>query len=143
MRPLRWATVPILSLRRSSVAAGSVSWTVSSIALLRRLGGAAFPFDRLAPHVIGEPHRVGAELRPAVGRNPRTGAARGEAEHVHRHRHAACVAIADLDVAIDDHGRAYEPPRDHDAAVAERFELLLKRGDIRVRIERSDHAQAR
>src|SRR6476659_599569 len=134
--------MPISSLRRSSVLAGSVSWTVSSIALLRRLGGAVVPFDRLAPHVVGEPHRVAAELRAPVGRNPRAGAARGKAEHVYRHRHAAGMAIADLDVAIDDHRRADESHRAHADAVAERLELLLQRGDLRVRVARSDHAQA-
>jgi hypothetical protein len=32
---------------------------------------------------------------------------------VHAHRHAAGVAVADLDVAIDDHGRAHEAHRAH------------------------------
>src|SRR5262252_10930839 len=47
--------------------------------LLGRLGRAAFPFHRGAPHVVREPHRIGPELDAPVGENPRAGAARGQA----------------------------------------------------------------
>src|SRR5262249_6228520 len=83
-----------------------------------------------------------AELGPAVGQDPRAGATRRQAEHVHRHGHAAGVAIADLDVAIDHHRGAHEPHSAHADAVAELLEFLLQRGDLGIRIARSDHAQA-
>src|SRR5262249_17500385 len=105
-----------------------------------RLGRAAFPFHRGAPHVVREPHRIGPELDAPVGENPRAGAARGQAEHVHRHRHAAGVAIADFDVTIDHHRGADKSHRPNADVVAELFDLLLECGDFRIRIARADDA---
>ena len=51
--------------------------------LHRRYGCRLFPFDGGPPHIVREPHRVGAELSLTVGKNVRAGPARGQAEHVH------------------------------------------------------------
>src|SRR5579864_5146876 len=91
----------------------------ADIDLFRRLGCLALPFDRFAAHVIGEPHRVGAEGGLAVGGDAGASAARRQSERVHRHRHAAGVAIADLDVAIDHHGGADKTHGAHADVVAE------------------------
>src|SRR5262245_4595631 len=42
--------------------------------LLRRFRRGAPPFDRGAPHIVGEPRRVGAERCAAIGRDARAGA---------------------------------------------------------------------
>src|SRR6185295_7448934 len=104
--------------------------------------GGLLPFDAGSAHVIGEPLRVAPELGAAVGIHARGGAARGQAEHVHAHRHAAGVAIADLNVAIDHHGRAHETHGTHAYGVAELFELIFERGDLCVGVARADTAQA-
>src|SRR5581483_6918807 len=101
------------------------------------------PLHRLAPHVVGEPLGIGAELGAAVGEDPRSGAAGGEAEHVHAHGHAAGVAVADLDVAVDHHGAPHETHGAHADAVAELFELRLQLCDPGIGVARADHAQTR
>src|SRR5215831_1330200 len=145
MRPLRYTTEPISSARRSAVLAGSLSCTVlsSAITLLRRLGHGLSPLHTGAPHIVREPHRVSPELMPSVSMHARGGAPRREAEHVHRYRHAAGVAVTDLDVAIDHHGRAHEPHGAHADGIAELLELVLQGGDPRVGVARADRAQAR
>src|SRR6266550_8105468 len=99
---------------------------LSSLMLFRSFRRLSTPLDGFTPHVIGEPHRIGPESSLAVGGNARTGAARRQTKHVYRHRHAAGVAIADLDVAIDHHGRADEAHRAHADAVAELLEFLFQ-----------------
>src|SRR5581483_1529044 len=51
--------------------------------LFRCFGRLTAPFDGLAPHIIGEPHRIGAERAPAVGGDARAGAPRRQTKHVH------------------------------------------------------------
>src|SRR5262249_32514899 len=131
------------SLSRYQLAAAPTSAAGSSgQTLLRRAQGVfsgppappASPFPPERPPVVREPHRIGPELDAPVGKNPRAGAARGQAEHVHRHRHAAGVAIADFDVTIDHHRGADKSHRSHADVVAELFELLLECRDFRIRI---------
>src|SRR6516165_11200692 len=107
-----------------------------------RRGREPAPFDALAPHVVGEPHGVGAERAGAAVGDARAGAPRGEAEHVHAHGHAAGVAIADLDVAVDHHGAADESHGAHADAVAEVLQLRFDGGDAGVGIAVADDAQA-
>ena len=57
------------------------------------------------------------------------------------HLHSAGVAIADLDMAVDDHRFADEAHCPHADAVAEFLELEFQLGDFRIRVAITDGSE--
>ena len=61
---------------------------------------------------------------------------------MHAHWHAAGMGIADLDMAIDHHGRADKAHRSHTDIVAHCHEFEFQLRNFRVRVAVADRAQA-